>query len=134
MIKEMICITCPNGCALQVEEKDGAITVTGNKCPRGVAFATAELTHPMRTICSTVRTIYKEVPVIPVRVTTEIPKQRIFDVMRVLDPIRVDQPLGRGDVLIADVLGLGADVIVTSNVLKEYLADRILKGEGKHEQ
>ena len=121
MIKEMICITCPNGCALRVEENAGTITVIGNKCPRGVEFATAELTHPMRTICSTVRTIYKEVPVIPVRVTKEIPKARIFDVMRELDPIRVEMPLGRGDVLIENVLGLGADIIVTSNVLKEFL-------------
>ena len=123
MIKEMICITCPNGCALRVEENDGKITVTGNKCPRGVAFATTELTHPMRTICSTVRTVYQAVPVIPVRVTKEIPKQRIFDVMRELDSIRVEDALGRGEVLIGNVLGLGADIIVTSNVLKEYLED-----------
>lgn len=123
MIKEMICITCPNGCALRVEENDGKITVTGNKCPRGVAFATTELTHPMRTICSTVRTVYPAVPVIPVRVTKEIPKQRIFDVMRELDSIRVEEALGRGEVLIGNVLGLGADIIVTSNVLKEYLED-----------
>lgn len=123
MIKEMICITCPNGCALRVEENDGKITVTGNKCPRGVAFSTTELTHPMRTICSTVRTVYPAVPVIPVRVTKEIPKQRIFDVMRELDSIRVEEALGRGEVLIGNVLGLGADIIVTSNVLKEYLED-----------
>lgn len=123
MIKEMICITCPNGCALRVEENDGKITVTGNKCPRGVAFATTELTHPMRTICSTVRTVYPAVPVIPVRVTKEIPKQHIFDVMRELDSIRVEDALGRGEVLIGNVLGLGADIIVTSNVLKEYLED-----------
>ena len=133
MIKEMTCITCPNGCALRVEEKDGAITVTGNKCRRGVDFATAELVHPMRTICTTVRTVYREVPVLPVRVTKEIPKSRIFDVMGELDLVRVETSLGRGDILIKDVLGLGADIIVTSNVLKEYLAEN-LKGEGKHEQ
>lgn len=131
MIKEMICITCPNGCALRVEENDGKITVTGNKCPRGVAFATTELTHPMRTICSTVRTVYPAVPVIPVRVTKEIPKQRIFDVMRELDSIRVEEALGRGEVLIGNVLGLGADIIVTSNVLKEYLEDGGPGGESK---
>lgn len=121
MIKEMVCITCPNGCLLQVEEKDGQIVVSGNKCRRGEAFAMAELTHPMRTICTTVRTAWDAVPVIPVRVTKEIPKARIFDVMRALDPIVVSEPLGRGDVLIKNVLGLGADIIVTSNVLREQI-------------
>lgn len=62
-MREMTCITCPNGCTLQIEEVEGILHVTGNKCKRGEAFAIAELTHPMRTICSTVRTIYPEVPV-----------------------------------------------------------------------
>ena len=128
MIKDMICITCPNGCRLQVEEKDGSINVSGNKCPRGVAFAVGELTRPMRTVCSTVRTAYKEVPVIPVRVSKEIPKSRIFDVMKELEKITVSDALGRGDVVIGNVLNLDADIIVTSNVLREFL-----KGEGKNE-
>ena len=35
----------------------------------------------------------------------------------------VRKSMGRGDVLIPDVLGLHADVIVTSSVLKEYLEE-----------
>lgn len=118
-MREMICITCPNGCALQVEESEGTIKVTGNKCKRGEAFAVAELTHPMRTICSTVRTIYPEIPVIPVRVSGEIPKEKIFDVMEEINKINVEKRLRRGDVVIPDVLGLGVDVIVTSDILRE---------------
>ena len=68
-MKEMTCITCPNGCHLQIEEKDEKILVTGNRCKRGETFAISELTHPMRTICSTVRTTCREIPVLPVRVT-----------------------------------------------------------------
>ena len=128
MTKEMICITCPNGCKLTVEETDGNVTVSGNKCLRGEAFAIGELTRPMRTICSTVRTIYNEVPVIPVRVTEEIPKSRIFDVMGEINSITVSEPLGRGDAVINNILGLGVDIIVTSNVLRDFL-----EGEGKHE-
>ena len=116
-MKELICITCPNGCMLQVEEIEGEIRVTGNKCKRGEAFAIAELTHPMRTICSTVRTVYPEVPVVPVRVSGEIPKEKIFDVMEEINKILVDRRVGRGEVLIPDVLGLGVDIIVTSNIL-----------------
>lgn len=117
-MKEMTCITCPNGCRLQIEERDEKILVTGNKCRRGEAFAVSELTHPMRTICSTVRTTCREIPVLPVRVSQEIPKERIFDVMREINRVVLDHPVSAGDVIIPHVLGLEADVIATSNVLR----------------
>lgn len=117
-MREMTCITCPNGCTLNVEEGEGGIRVTGNKCRRGEDFAMAELRHPMRTISSTVRTVFPNVPVVPVRVTGEIPKERIFDVMAEINQVTLKVRAGRGDVVISDVLGLGVDVIVTSNMLK----------------
>ena len=116
-MREMTCITCPNGCTLSVEEKDGRIVVTGNQCPKGEAFAKSELTNPMRTISTTVSTGDPAVPVVPVRVSGEIPKGRIFDVMEAINRLTVTAPVGRGTVLAADVLGLGVDVIVTSDVL-----------------
>ena len=74
----------------------------------------------MRTICSTVRTIFAGVPVIPVRVSAEIPKERIFDVMNQINQVTVDRICGTGEPVIENVLGLGVDVIVTSDILKEY--------------
>lgn len=127
-MKEMTCIVCPNGCQLTVECVDGKYNVSGNKCRRGAEFAVSEMTHPMRTICSTVATAWPEIPVIPVRVSGEIPKEQIFNVMKKIDSVTVDQPLGRGDVVIADVLSLGVDVIVTSERLKKWL-----EGEKNHE-
>lgn len=118
-MRTLTCITCPNGCLLTVEEKDGQILVSGNKCKRGEAFAVAELTHPMRTISSTVRTTNPQIPVLPVRLSAEIPKEKIFDVMREINQVVVDHPVKTGDVVISQVLGLSADVIVTSNVWKE---------------
>lgn len=119
-MREMTCIVCPNGCSLRAEEKNGTWVVTGNQCKRGEGFAIGEITHPMRTICSTVRTVFPGVPVIPVRVSAEIPKERIFDVMHEINQIVADKICGIGDVIIENVLGLGVNVIVTSDVLKEY--------------
>lgn len=116
-MKELICIVCPNGCRLSVEEKNGEVIVTGNKCRRGLAFAESEIRNPMRTICSTIKTVYSDVPVIPVRVSGEIPKSRIFDVMEEINKICITSPVKRGDVVIPDVLGLGVDVIATSSIL-----------------
>lgn len=118
-MREMTCIVCPNGCSLQAEEKDGKWEITGNQCKRGEKFAIEEMTHPMRTICSTVRTVYPEIPVIPVRVSAEIPKEKIFDVMREINKVTVKQIYKTGDAVIEDVLGLGVDVVVTSDILCE---------------
>lgn len=124
-MKELVCITCPNSCRMTAQLKDGAWIVTGNKCARGKKFAEDEMTCPKRTFSTTVKTAWNEVPVVPVRVSCEIPKERIFDVMEVINHTTVRQSIGRDDVLIPDVLGLGADVIVTSNCLKDYLEEEV---------
>ena len=118
-MKEFNCIVCPRGCLLHVEECDGEFTVTGNTCPRGAAFAVSEMTEPKRTICSTVKTAFPEAPVLPVRVSEAIPKDRIFDVMREINAVTVRERVGRGDVIIENVLGLGVNVISTSSMLKK---------------
>ena len=118
-MSELVCIVCPKGCTMKIEEKDGEISVTGNSCKRGASFAVSEMTEPKRTVCTTVRTVFKDAPVIPVRVSAEIPKDRIFDVMREINAVTLSSPVGRNDVIIKNVLGLDADVIATSGVLKE---------------
>lgn len=116
-MKDLVCIVCPRGCTLKIEEKDGEILVSGNFCKRGEAFAKNEMTNPMRTICSTVATSFPEAPVLPVRVSADIPKSRIFDVMNEINSVTVTKRLRRGDIVIKDVLGLGVDIIATSDLL-----------------
>ena len=117
--RELICIGCPMGCPLTVTLDGGAVvTVQGNTCPRGREFAISEMTAPKRTICSTVRTAFPDAPVLPVRVSADIPKDRIFDVMDAIRAVTVTERIGRGDVVIPNVLGLGVDVIATSSLLK----------------
>lgn len=129
-ITEFVCIVCPNGCSLHVEShpaEDGngiSYEVSGNRCQRGVDFAKTEMTSPKRTICSTVQTVFPEVPVLPVRVSAEIPKERIFDVMAEIAGACVKTPIGRGDVVLHDVCGLGVDVIAASNILLWSIKER----------
>lgn len=116
-MNELVCIVCPRGCTLKTQEKNGEISVSGNFCKRGELFAKSELTKPMRTICTTVATSFENVPVLPVRVSSDIPKNRIFDVMKAINEVTVSRRLSRGDVVIENVLGLGVDVIATSDIL-----------------
>ncbi len=120
-MKTMVCIECPSGCTLNVDEKDGQLFVTGNKCKKGEKFAKTEMTDPRRTICSTVKTVFPEVPVLPVRVSGDIPKEKIFDVMREINRVVLVRRLGRGETVIPNVLDLGVDIIATSDILKQAL-------------
>lgn len=117
-MKELVCIVCPRGCTMNIEKKDGEIVVSGNSCKRGEAFAKSEMTAPMRTICTTVATVFPEYPVLPVRVSADIPKEKIFEVMKEINSVTVRERILRGDKVIENVLGLGVDVIATSDILK----------------
>ena len=115
-MKELICILCPNGCALSVAEDQSEIVVTGQKCKRGQEFAIAETTNPTRTLCTTVKTSFPEMPVLPVRSASAIPKDRIFDVMSEINRVMVTETLCCGTPVITDVLGLGIDIISTASM------------------
>ena len=127
-MKDFNCIGCPRGCLLRVEEENGEFTVSDNSCENGRKFAVSEMTEPKRTICSTVKTVFADVPVLPVRVSADIPKDKIFDVMREINSVTLDKRISGGDAVIENVLGLGVDVISTSNVLNEHI---YIKTEGK---
>lgn len=117
-MSELVCIVCPRGCALQVEREGDAFRVTGNGCKRGEAFAISEQTAPMRTLCTTVRTVFPDVPVLPVRVSAEIPKDKIFPVMEAINAVTLETPVPIGGVILENVLGLGVDVVAASDLLR----------------
>ena len=118
-MNKLTCIICPKGCEMYIDIVDEKVTVTGNQCPRGENFAVSEYENPVRTICSTVRTVFRDIPVLPVRVSADIPKSRIFDVMTEINRTLVSKPVRRGEPVIRDVLGLGVDVIASSDILKD---------------
>ena len=118
-MKELVCIVCPNGCTLHIGGEGENIKISGQKCKKGLEFAKSEMTNPQRSICSTVRTAFKGIPVLPVKVSCEIPKDKIFEVMKEINRVTVRERIGTGDIIIKNVCGTNADIIATSNILKE---------------
>ena len=117
MKRTFTCIVCPNGCEVEAEyEGTTVLSVTGNLCPKGKAYVTQELVDPRRTIATSVRVEGGSLPLASVRLTKAIPKDRIFDVMAEINRQTLTAPVHIGDVVIADVLGLGSDVIVTKHI------------------
>lgn len=114
---ELICITCPTGCKLQAALLPGGeVRVEGNRCKRGIDFARAELTHPMRTLCSTVRTAFAESPMLPVRTDREIPKSSVPAVMQLLKGIVADKAVVCGDIICSLAPICEGNMIATSDL------------------
>ncbi len=119
MTKELVCIVCPRSCRMTITSEGDELVVTGNTCKRGKEFAINEMTDPRRTVCTTVRTSFPSVPVLPVRVSGAIPKNKIFDLMREVNRITVSKRIGREEVVVPNILDLGVNLIATSNILKD---------------
>ncbi|MBO6164846.1 MAG: DUF1667 domain-containing protein [Eubacterium sp.] len=114
---DLICINCPMGCSLVVTKADdGSVTVTGNTCPRGEEYGIKEVTAPTRTVTSIVRVAGGEIPMVSVKTAADIPKEKIFDVMKYIREAKTVAPVKIGDIIIENVAGTGVNVVATKNV------------------
>jgi CxxC motif-containing protein len=114
-MKEVICICCPKGCHLKVDEENG-YKVTGNGCQNGANYGKEELTHPTRILTSTIRAEGGMHARCSVKTVTGVPKEKMFDVMAALDSVVVKAPVKIGQVVLKDVCGTGVDVVATRNL------------------
>ncbi len=117
-MKELICICCPSGCHLQVDEENG-FKVTGNGCDRGAEYGKSEAQAPVRVLTSTVEVIGGDIRRCPVKTAGAIPKEKILDAQREVQSIVLNAPINLGDVIIKNVCETGIDVIATKRIGKK---------------
>jgi CxxC motif-containing protein len=122
------CVICPKGCSISVdwEFKDGVKTVvkvTGNSCPRGLKYATAEVIHPERVLTSTVRVKNGSLVLLPIRSATPIPKEAMMEAMKTISATVIDvadcgsSGLKMGTVVIKNIASTGIDMIACRDVV-----------------
>ncbi len=114
-VKELICIMCPKGCRLKVEE-GGGYAVTGNACPKGAEYGRKEVTNPTRVLTSTVKITGAIHSCCPVKTDRDIPKQLVLKAMDVLSGVVLKAPVRRGEVVVSNILGTGANLIATRDM------------------
>ena len=115
--KELICVNCPIGCTVTVKmEGDEIISVTGNTCPKGEAYARKECIRPERILTSTVKIEGGIHRVLPVITSEEIPLDVMFEAMEEVRKVSVKAPVSEGDVIISNLLGTGADVVASRSM------------------
>lgn len=119
-VRNLTCIGCPMGCSLEVTmEGAEVVSVTGNTCPRGAAYARKEVTNPTRIVTSTVKVCGSTTGAacVSCKTASDIPKGKIFDVIRDISEVVVPAPVHIGDVVRANVANTGVNVIATKEIL-----------------
>ncbi len=115
----LTCIGCPMGCQLTVEmDKGEVISVSGNTCKRGDIYARKEVTNPTRIVTSTIAVKGGDKARVSCKTASDIPKDKIFAVMKDINHAVCEAPVKIGTVLIPDVAGTGVSVIATRNIAK----------------
>ena len=113
-MKEMICIVCPRGCRLKVDE--GTLDVWGNACQKGEDYGKTEIVSPMRTVTGSVSIKGGIHPCLAVRTDRPVPKSKMFEIMDVLHKCTVESPVVRGQVILENVCGTDANIIASRNM------------------
>jgi CxxC motif-containing protein len=112
--REFICVTCPVGCAINAVVEDGELVeIEGHTCKRGIAFVEEELTAPRRMLTTTVRVHGGTLPLVPVRSSEPLPKEKLLDVAARLREVVVEAPVVEHQVVLSDALGTGVDIITS---------------------
>ena len=115
IVSEIICVSCPVGCVLTVQQ-NGVFEVSGHQCNAGIAYAKEELTNPTRNIATSVRVAGGDMSMLSVKTARPIPKGAIRAVVDAVHKVSMVAPVRIGDVVLVDAAGTGVDVLATREV------------------
>jgi CxxC motif-containing protein len=115
--KEITCIVCPIGCKILVKT-DGSTCeiVEGNKCKQGIDYAKSEALDPQRVLTSSVLVENGDWPLVSVKTSIPIPKNKILDVLQKIKNKKVGAPIKSSQIIIKNVAETGADIIATKSI------------------
>ncbi|MCH5153541.1 MAG: DUF1667 domain-containing protein [Clostridiales bacterium] len=116
-MRELICINCPLGCRLTVNDSNlNDIKVKGNTCFRGVKYAISEVSEPKRMVTSSVPVTGSTVSRVSVKTNNPVPKDKIFEVLKLIKTVKATAPVKIGDVLYKNICD-DVHLVATSNAL-----------------
>ena len=117
-ITHYLCIGCPLGCRLEVEEDEGQniVEVRGFSCKKGKTFAVQEHSDPRRMVTTTIRVSNGRWARLPVRTQEAIPKDKVLELCESLRTLSLEAPIEIGKVVLANALNTGIDVVASRSM------------------
>ncbi len=111
--RNMICVSCPLGCDLEVEIRGEEIEVKGFRCKRGETYARNEILDPRRMVTSNARVSNGDFPLVSVKTTAPLPKDLIGKLIEALKHIHLEPPIRIGQIIIQNFQNTGIDIVAT---------------------
>ena len=112
----LTCIMCPIGCEMDVERRGDEVEVTGNRCEKGPDFAREEIIDPKRNLATSLPIRGKYFRTLSVRLSDRVSRHLVRNIVKEIAQVRVAPPVKRGQVLLANIMNTGVDVIATRTV------------------
>ncbi len=113
----IVCVVCPISCAVLVEfEGNGIIRTDHAQCKLALDYVTDELFDPRRTLTTSLPVDGGAGPLVSVKTDRGLPKDRVLEAMQSISGLHVSAPVKIGDVVVANLLGTGIDLVATRNV------------------
>ena len=116
--RNITCIVCPIGCKILIKT-DGTQfeIVEGNKCKRGIEYARSEALDPRRMLTTSVLVNDGEWPLVSVKSSKPVPKEKLFSVLKEVGGIAVKAPVKSGQTIIKNAANTSIDIVATKTVM-----------------
>jgi len=115
--KEITCIVCPIGCKILVKTDGKNFEyLEGYKCKRGIEYARSEALDPKRMLTSSISVEGGEWPLVSVKSSAAVPKDKVFDVLKVIRKTKAKAPIKLGQIIIKNVAETNVDIVATKSV------------------
>ena len=115
-MRELICISCPQGCRLKAEINGDSWMISGNRCTRGEVYAKQELTDPRRIVTAVMPCDNPLHPFVAVRTALPCPKTEIAALLNRLYHTKLPADIKNGDIVLKKIDNSEISVIVTENI------------------
>jgi CxxC motif-containing protein len=117
--KKITCIVCPIGCKIIVKSDGKSFELLeGNKCKKGIEYARSEALSPKRMLTSSVLVYNGDWPLVSVKSSKPIPKNKVLEVLEIIKKKKLNAPIKIGEILIENVIGSGINIIATKSIKK----------------
>ncbi len=112
---ELICIGCPKGCKLLVDENNN-YSVTGHSCQIGVEYGRSKILNPTRVLTTIVRIENAIHNSLPVKSSKPLPKDKLIEAAKALKNVVVKAPVKTNEIIVKNILDTGIDIIATRDM------------------
>ncbi|KYK29489.1 molybdopterin oxidoreductase [Thermoplasmatales archaeon SG8-52-1] len=117
--KQITCIVCPIGCKIFVKIDGKHFKIcNGNKCVQGIDYAKSEALDPRRMLTSSVLVRNGDWPLVSVKSSKPVPKNKIFQVLKEIRKKKIEAPIKIGQIIIKDVANTKINIIATKTIKK----------------